>query len=661
MFGSDGVALGDEFLVNDTTSGNQSSPQVTTLSDGGFVVTWVDGSSGTQTIRGQRYDAEGTEIGGELLLATPQDLRGEPVVAGLDGGGFALSWSVVFQPEGEQPEDHLAARIFDAAGNPIGDEILVSDPHPEDPTITSLESGGFVVSWVRQSAPGLDIWAQIYDAAGQPVGSGFIVNPTTIYAQNQPSISGLASGGFVATWSDRSANSNVNGYEIKGQIFDATGARVGGEFLVNSTITGDQTRSAVSELDMGGFVVSWTGPVPGDYAVFAQAFDAGGAKIGSEIRVNAAYNAEPTITALESGSFVVSWQEGGDIRAQIFAPVNEYVGTAMADTFVAPSNEIWQVYGLGGDDSLTTGGGADLIDGGTGADNMAGGAGNDTYIVDNAGDVVLELDREGVDSVESSVSFVLSDNVEKLTLTGTDAINGTGHVFKNILIGNSAANVLDGRGGDDTMIGGGGNDTYVVNAIGDVVTEMRGSGHDIVQSSRTYTLGLYLEDLQLTGTGSTNGTGNDASNGISGTRGNNILNGLGGQDRIYGKVGHDVLNGGTGNDDLFGGLGNDRFMFDTALNETTNVDRIHDFDVAVDDLIYLDRTIFGAIPANGTLAASAFRAGTVATEADDRIIYDQSTGRIFYDADGSGAGEAVLFARVNGGTALTNLDFTVYG
>ena len=80
----------------------------------------------------------------------------------------------------------------------------------------------------------------------------------------------------------------------------------------------------------------------------------------------------------------------------------------------------------------------------------------------------------------------------------------------------------------------------------------------------------------------------------------------------------------------------------------------------VDDTIFLDRDIFTGILVNGTLAAAAFRAGTAAVDADDRIIYDAITGNIFYDADGLGGAAQTLFATVTPLTLLTNADFTAY-
>jgi Ca2+-binding RTX toxin-like protein len=158
--------------------------------------------------------------------------------------------------------------------------------------------------------------------------------------------------------------------------------------------------------------------------------------------------------------------------------------------------------------TLTGNTAANVLDGKTGADTMSGGAGNDTYIVDNAADRLVETSTGGVDTVNSGVSYTLATNVEKLTLTGTTAINGTGNTLGNTIVGNGGANVLDGGTGADSLIGGAGNDTYVVDNAGDVVTENSGEGTDTVQSSVTHTLSANVENLTLTGVSVIDGTGN---------------------------------------------------------------------------------------------------------------------------------------------------------
>ncbi|MFO1283029.1 MAG: calcium-binding protein [Burkholderiales bacterium] len=194
---------------------------------------------------------------------------------------------------------------------------------------------------------------------------------------------------------------------------------------------------------------------------------------------------------------------------------------------------------------------ANVLDGGAGNDTMRGGGGDDTYVVDASGDVVTENAAEGTDTVRSGVTHTLGANVERLVLTGTAAINGTGNTLANTLTGNTAANVLNGGAGGDTMAGGAGNDTYVVDATGDIVTENAGEGTDLVQSSIAWTLGAELENLTLTGTAAINGTGNALAN------------------VLVGNAAANLLNGGAGNDTTRGGAGNDTYVVDAAGDVVT--------------------------------------------------------------------------------------------
>jgi Ca2+-binding RTX toxin-like protein len=226
-----------------------------------------------------------------------------------------------------------------------------------------------------------------------------------------------------------------------------------------------------------------------------------------------------------------------------------------------------------------------VLTGNGGANTLTGGAGNDTYVVDNAGDVVIENASEGIDLIQSSVTYVLAANVENLTLTGTTAINGTGNALDNVLTGNTGINILTGGAGNDTLdgaagadklLGGTGNDTYIVDNASDLVTENVSEGTDQVQAAVTYTLTANVEALVLSGATAINGTGNASNNLIIGNSANNTLNGAAGTDILQGgaggdavtdTVGNNLLDGGAGADILAGGIGSE-FILGGTGNDT---------------------------------------------------------------------------------------------
>ena len=251
---------------------------------------------------------------------------------------------------------------------------------------------------------------------------------------------------------------------------------------------------------------------------------------------------------------------------------------------------------------LLGGEGNDVLNGAAGADVMAGGLGNDSFYVDDAGDRVMEQADEGTDRVISTISYTLGDNVENLTLSGTEAIDGSGNALNNVIVGNAATNSLDGLAGDDRLTGGAsddvllggegndvlngsdgadamagnlGNDTYYVDDAGDAVTELADEGADRVISTVSYTLGDNVENLTLSGTGAIIGAGNALDNALTGNSAINLLVGGDGIDRLNGGAELDFLEGGAGNDVLAdavgagyfnGGSGNDSLRGDGAAD-----------------------------------------------------------------------------------------------
>ncbi len=262
-------------------------------------------------------------------------------------------------------------------------------------------------------------------------------------------------------------------------------------------------------------------------------------------------------------------------------------GTALADTLAGGATSTL-IQGLAGNDSLTGGNGFDTLDGGTGVDTLAGGLGGDTYLIDSTKDVIV--DAGGKDRIMAAFTIDLEltayDGIEHATLTGTGAVNASGDIDDNVLIGNTNANRLDGRTGFDTLIGGLGNDIYTVDAFDDLVVENANEGIETVNSTFTYDLSANIEKLVLLGTDIISGTGNALANTISGNSNQNTLSGREGNDTLIGNDGNDILIGGLGADSMVGGRGNDLYRFDDIGDRIAEAGLSTDIDVVESGLTY---------------------------------------------------------------------------
>ncbi|MFD1329748.1 calcium-binding protein, partial [Mycoplana ramosa] len=268
-------------------------------------------------------------------------------------------------------------------------------------------------------------------------------------------------------------------------------------------------------------------------------------------------------------------------------------GHATGDKLIGIENLTGSSY----NDTLAGNDARNVLVGGKGSDKLVGLGGNDVYSVDNTGDVVTEQANGGYDHVKASVNYKLGAYVEKLELTGTSNLSGTGNGQANSLIGNTGNNKLAGGAGNDTITGRAGNDT-------------------------------------LSG-----GAGNDK---LAGDAGSDTLNGGAGNDSLTGGAGNDRLVGGAGFDKLTGGSGADKFVFHQS---SLTADHITDF--GSNDLIYFDVTS----GATGALKGSAFRLGTKALDSNDRFIFDKASDTLYFDKDGNGsAGQIKVAVFANGYT-----------
>ncbi|CAI8832909.1 serralysin [Pseudomonas sp. IT-P258] len=600
------VNAGGESRVSTLAQSTQDSISITGLADGGWLVSLesIDQTYGNDIVI-QRYSAAGERLGDEITVASSQRAQGYSDVAGLADGGWVVTW---FYTGGS---GDIYARRFSAAGDPMGDEWRVNTHTAESqdsPAVTALNDGGWVVVWMSRDVAGnnFTIEAQRYDAAGIAVGGETQVNTTTgdnQIAQYSTDVTALKNGGWLVTW--HATHPGESRFDIYAQRYDATGNRVGSETQVNTNTLNDQYIPAVTALNDGGWLVSWSSfsVAANGSDIYFQRYDANGQAVGGEtLVINSPHYATQSqsfsdVTALADGGWVVTWEAGGEqdgsvmaIYAQRYNAAGQAVG---GETLVNTTTDGYQVaakvtsledggwavtwMSIGQSSHVNdgvyvqrfsadgtavrlevTGGSGDDTLNGQGNMLLAGGTGNDTYAV---GDSLIQLREElgaGTDTVKSAVSWVLGANLENLTLTGTSTINGTGNGLANTLTGNAAANTLNGGAGADVMSGGLGNDIYYVDHASDVVNETSATGGvDTVVSSVSRTLGNYQENLTLTGSAALTGTGNSLANTLTGNAAANHL---------YGGAGNDFLNGAAGIDRMTGDEGSDIYYVDNAAD-----------------------------------------------------------------------------------------------
>jgi S-layer family protein len=318
------VYAGPEFRVNGYTTGGQAFPTLSALGPEGFVAVWSHSNYGTSVV-GRRIAADGSPMGADFTASTftggVVGDRGATDVAADRAGNFVVVWV----SEGQDGSyTGVFGQRYDAAGARLGGEFQVNTyttgnqgtMEPGSVGVARAPDGRFVVAWEgAQAYPSRrDVFAQRFDAAGNRVGAEFLVNSYTTRAQYHPDVAIDAFGDFVVVWSSDLQDGSFAG--VFGQRFDAAGARQGGEFRVNTTTAGYQSGgqyygASVARAPGGEFVVVWDGYSPGaNQDVFLQRYNASGAPVGSELRVNSATNQQDwgsSVAMDAQANFVVTW------------------------------------------------------------------------------------------------------------------------------------------------------------------------------------------------------------------------------------------------------------------------------------------------------------------------------------------------------------------
>lgn len=454
LFGPDGTRIGGEVLVNSELKSDQAAQKVVALPNGEFVVTWEDWSlsctwdaNGSPTACGggpgiklQRFEANGHKLGSEV--AVTGNYCYAPQIAALADGGFVS----VFM-DGHYSVEDIQAQVYNAAGVPQGARIAVntsgtgtSFSAQGEAQVVGLAGGGFAVTWSdgNGDASGRGIKARVFSASGSPATPELQVNSTTAGHQLRPQLVALKGGGFVVSFDDRGAD-----YDVRAQVYDANGNRVGNEILASESAAGPQDTSSITALDDGGFAISWTS---GWTDVRMQAFDALGRKVGSDTLVNtttAGNQGGAQVLALADGALVAAWNDdlygpsdgsGGSVKAQVLAVDSALAGTSGPDALRG---------GLG-NDLLTGGAGNDSLNGGAGQDTAAFTLGRDAYTIThgNGGFVVsARAGNEGSDTLIDIERLRFADGGLALDLQGHagTVVRYIGAVFGASLVGSPAA------------------------------------------------------------------------------------------------------------------------------------------------------------------------------------------------------------------------------
>jgi hypothetical protein len=326
-------------IRTDNKGANGAAPAVAGSSEDDFVIVFQkNGTTGDNLYEGIHDNVYVLpyDNAGQQLIDYPFQLntftaytRAEPVAAGLNDGGFAVTWQSFNQtndPNCRVQCWDIYARLynFSATRQPTNIEFLVNTNYTKgdqsQPAIANLNNGGFVVGWHSANGTSYDVYAQRYSPTADPLDNGgFMVNIHTDYYQIRPAITSLNNGDFVVTWQNGCIDDD--GYSIYVKQFNIFGSPLGNETPVDNGLCGSEN-PAIASLQDGGFIITWQGIEGNDWEVYGRQYNASGSPQGAEFQVNVDTNGEqsdPSVAGLNNGGFVVVWSCQTDYGFGIYA------------------------------------------------------------------------------------------------------------------------------------------------------------------------------------------------------------------------------------------------------------------------------------------------------------------------------------------------------
>jgi len=330
--------LGEEFQINVTSSGNQAEPVVAMDAAAGFVVAWQGPGlieDDQEDIFAQRFDPNCLSIGDEFRVnndANDQQLF--PCVVMNDNGGFIIVWESSNAPE--QDDKAICGRIYDSNAVEFGSEFFINAESSiyRYPDVAADASGNFAVVWLDDKSSN-SIMGRLFDPNGVPQTDTFEINTIRFTSVTRPSIAMGAAGNFVVTWD---GDPNLAGLDdIHARLYDANGTPLGGQFLINTTLTGAQQYPKAAMNHNGEFIIVWDCQIdPNSESmrdIYGRRFDKLGEPIGDEFQVNsfvADDQRNPDVAIGPDGRFIAVWQSYAQdtSRYGIFARPGPIIGSA---------------------------------------------------------------------------------------------------------------------------------------------------------------------------------------------------------------------------------------------------------------------------------------------------------------------------------------------
>jgi len=499
-----------EYILSTGTNVNHGDIGIAKLDNGNLISSWYSFNGELWGIYAQQYNSNLELIGSEIQITLGSSLSQEPEIASLQDGGFVISWRAHL--------DGIKAQRFDSDNNPLGEQIQITNGDALSSSVTSIENGEFVASWTatnNEDGSGWGGFGQRYDgASGAKLGVEFQINTYTEDWQTDSSTALLSNGKFVITWYSENQDGSDNG--VYAQMYNSDGTIQGGEFLVNSYVDNNQYTPKIEALKDGGFVVSWSsfgqdggaknidsGVVamnPLSMGVYAQRFDSNGVVVGDEFQVNTHVISDQyvnDIETLKSGNFVVTWHSGDHyrdnvIKAQLFDgngnnigdefqvnTTNDGYGGAVNSRIVSLEDGgflvTWRAYGQDWQthiyaqryDSEANPLGVSTLNKmaaviGTADDDILEGTANIDYILTYEGaDVVSALASD--DTILLSADGIYGNGYVAKNVSNSDSV-GTGQSI-NLSGFNSFSDVIDGGADTDTLVLTDGNDAFFIDDV----------------------------------------------------------------------------------------------------------------------------------------------------------------------------------------------------